>query len=369
MSKVYIKKITQNNIEDKIKEFLSGINFTPRKNHVFIKPNICGFYKSASPCIVNPRVVAGVIEYLKDKGISDIVLGELPIPQDARGVFEKTGYAYLGRKYRVSLLDLSRVEREEIKLKNFSITVPKFVTQGEYEYINIAKFKTHILTQVSLCTKNQKGLLDSWGRKLMHIEGDLHENIKLLGHKIKPDFCMIEGLNALEGNGPGRLGREVKKFNVIIAGNSMEDVDWVGAQVMGIDPQSVKHLLPVGNNIEVLGDSIRGVKRNFTLAGNTYCFQKLNIHFWMTDKTCSGCSEIMKELRSSLSKSPLSLIKFSYHAIFGRIDILTGGAAIPPGVHSKVVCLGNCMAQKAREYNLPLLEGCPATLKGLTEIF
>jgi uncharacterized protein (DUF362 family) len=365
MLQVYIKKIKTKKISKEIKELLSDIQYIPKKQKIFIKPNISGFYALDSPCIVNPIVVGGIIEYLKDLGCREIVIGELPVPKDVTAVFKISGYKSLCERYDIKLLDLEKIDRRAIMLNDFEITLPSLLLGGQYDYINIAKLKTHIQTVVSLCSKNQKGLLDFSGRKLMHIKGDLHENIKLLTKNIKPDFCIIEGLNALEGDGPGRSGRELKNLNILIFSNSIEAIDWIGSRVMGIEPKTIKHLSEPKEDIEVLGESVEIVRKKFLLSGDH--FRQYNIHFWITDKTCSGCSEAMAELKRNLFNSPLLLIKFLYYAFLGRLDILTGDVEIPNS-YGKIICLGNCMKDKARVHNLPIIYGCPPNIKNLSNV-
>jgi uncharacterized protein (DUF362 family) len=362
MTAVHIKKIKTGRIETEIKAILAYLGYLPEKKRIFIKPNIAGFYHSESPCIVNPRVVGGVIEYFKDLGYRDILIGELPVPKDTQGVFGISGYRALSKKYNVALDDLSSMARVALKFKDATIGLPEFLLDGQYEYINVAKMKTHIQTKVSLCAKNQKGLLDFSGRRMMHVDGDLHDNIRFLGALIKPDFCIIDGINALEGDGPGADGREVKRFHIVLAGRSMEAVDWVAAQVMGLDPAMVKHLSKPSEEIQVRGESIVKVKRNFVLPR---ChFQKFHIHLWLTDKTCSGCSGIMGGVKRSLMRSPLRSLKLLCQVLFGRLDILTGGVDIPEK-HGKIICVGNCMQEIAELHHCTLVRGCPPESKDL----
>lgn len=361
MLRVYIEKINPKKIEKEVKRFLSCIDYQPSKKKIFIKPNICGLYKSNSPCIVNPRIVGGLIEYCKDLGYKEIIIAESPVSRDVEKVFKISGYTQLEQRYKIKLLNLVNVERISVDLGRIRVNLPRFLFE-DYEYINVAKMKTHIQTKVTLCTKNQKGLIDLGDRKKMHISGDLQENIKILAQKIKPDFCVIDALNPLEGNGPGRTGKEVKNMNTLVAGRSMEAVDWIATKLMGIDPMEVRHLIKPKEDIEIVGPV---KKRNFLLPSDH--FQKFNIHFWITDKTCSGCTDIMGEFKKELLRHPNYLVKFLYLALWRRLDILTGGVN-PPKTKGKIICFGNCMQEKAKMYNLPLVKGCPPSVKDLIEM-
>lgn len=365
MPQVHIKKLRTKNIKKEITRFLADVSYLPAKKKVFIKPNISGMYPAYSPCIVNPAVVEGVVEYLKDLGCTEIVVGELPVTRDVNAVFGLSGYRALAKRHTIQLLDLGEAQRRSISFRGFDISLPVIILDGQHEYINIAKLKTHIQTTVSLCTKNQKGLLDFSARRAAHSEGDLHENIKLLSKKIKPDYCIIDGTNALEGNGPGRAGKAIENFNLLMLSKDMEAIDWIGARVMGIEPKTIKHLSEPLTRIEVLGETVESTQRKFVLSKGH--FKQFNVHFWITDKTCSGCSEAIGELKRDLFRFPLALMKFLYFAFLARLDILTGDIEIP-NTRGKVVCFGNCMKEKAVVNNLPIVLGCPPQSKDLCSI-
>ena len=69
---VLIKKLDKN-IEKSVFDALTEINYIPKKKKVFIKPNIVNPFKPEEAFITNPRVVSGVIDYLRSKNIDNIV--------------------------------------------------------------------------------------------------------------------------------------------------------------------------------------------------------------------------------------------------------------------------------------------------------
>jgi len=365
MPKVYVRKIGRQSIEEAVMKFLDEIRYTPAKNKIFIKPNICGFYKPDSPCIVNPKVVGGIIEYLKKIKITDITVGESPIPSDVNKVFEVTGYRRMAKKYNVALLDLNKAKKAAVSLPDFNLFLPKFLLEKECEYINVSKIKTHIQTAVSLCVKNQKGLLDFPGKRNMHITGDLHENIRLLSEKIQPDFCIVDGTNALEGFGPGATGTEVKNLGLIVMGRDMYAVDRTCCRIMGINPDLVKHLRNDTDRCEVDGLTHVQIKKSFFFP-KVKCFRKLKFHMWITDKTCSGCSNLMGELKKEAFRNFKLFRKILKFTLLQRLDILSGNSCLPPR-HGRVILLGNCMKGAAEKNKLCFIAGCPPTADKLIE--
>jgi uncharacterized protein (DUF362 family) len=101
------------------------------------------------------------------------------------------------------------------------------------------------------------------------MHGHLSQNIVDLASVIKPSIAVIDGIIA--GEGHETSGNPVE-MNLVIAGTDPVAVDTVGAAVMGISPENVKHLrlaeergLGTCNpeRIQVLGESIQRVRREF----------------------------------------------------------------------------------------------------------
>jgi len=182
-----------------------------------------------------------------------------------------------------------------------------------------------------------------------------------------PDFCLIDAINPLEGDGPGRSGKEIKGFNLIVIGKNMNDVDAVGCRIMGIDPEKVSHLSKAKAEITVIGDKIENVKRIFVLPKGY--FEKYNLRFWITDKTCSGCSEILGMLKRSIFKNPIVIGKFIYYAIFKEVDIISGGGELKkPSKNSKIIYLGDCMRKKINYNKANFVGGCPPAYESFLSV-
>lgn len=342
-------------IEVDIKRCLKEIGYIPKKKKVLIKPNIVSAYKPCSPCITNPRVVAGLIDYLHEMGIEEVVVGEGSVHPDFEKVVSVSGYSRMCKEKNVNLLNLYNAPMKKYKFFDGHILLPKIL--DEYEYINVAKLKTHTQTKVSLCIKNQKGLLSFADRRLFH--KDLHRNIAELYKAVQPDFNMIDALNGLEGNGPGALGREVKNLNLVILGDDSWEVDSVAAAIMGIDLSAVEHLMLVNRDIariQKYSEEIQKYKRGFKLPSDMYKF--FNITYEWSGNTCSGCSSIMHTLKTEAFRNPRLFLKLAYYALFRGVYLITG---TPKGKKSSgnIVCIGDCGKKFALENNLKFIAGCP----------
>ena len=138
-------------------------------------------------------------------------------------------------------------------------------TALESTIVSIPKLKPHRWAGVTLSLKNMMGAMTPKGS--MH--GHLSQNIVDLASIIKPSIAVIDGIIA--GEGHETSGNPVE-MNLVIAGTDPVAVDTVGATVMGIPLEYVKHLslaeeCGLGTchleQIQVLGEPIEKVRRKF----------------------------------------------------------------------------------------------------------
>jgi uncharacterized protein (DUF362 family) len=132
--------------------------------------------------------------------------------------------------------------------------------------ISVPKLKLHGGARVTLGLKNMMGVMTPKGS--MH-DGRLSKNIADLSSIVKPSLTVIDGIIA--GEGHETSGNPVK-MDLVIAGMDPVAVDAVGASVMGVSPETVKHLRYAEekglgtldlDQIEVVGESIEAVKKRF----------------------------------------------------------------------------------------------------------
>ncbi len=77
--KVAICRSTYHNVNDKIEEMFGLINYVPKKDNIFIKPNIVDAESPKTGIITSPKVVEAIILYFR-KYYPDnkITIGEGP---------------------------------------------------------------------------------------------------------------------------------------------------------------------------------------------------------------------------------------------------------------------------------------------------
>jgi len=243
------------------------------QNKIIIKPGDCALIK---PNLVSPiapdkgittdaGVVDAIIEFLRLKGVEDIVIADGGDPGTEK-TFRVTGLKDLSRKHGVETVNLNKDTWEEIPIPGSlalkKVKVAKTVLRSDC-IINVPKLKIHHMAQVTLSLKNLMGVVVDKRGLLMHHK--LDEKIVDLASLFKPILNVVDGIVGSEMDEV--LGSPVES-NVIIAGVDMVSVDTVGSAVMGLDPNTVRHIqlaagrgLGVSNldHIEIIGDPIEDV--------------------------------------------------------------------------------------------------------------
>jgi uncharacterized protein (DUF362 family) len=242
-------------------------------DRVLIKVNFITTKTWDTGATTDPLVVEAIIQRLKGLPIEVLVVESDATMTSADKAFKVTGMAAMCERNDVSWLNL-RHENDRVELEVpghetlASITVPRLVVESAI--ISAAKLKTHSETQVTLGMKNLFGLLPDKFKGKYHLKG-MHRVVTDINTVIKPVLTIVDGFVAMEGMGPVR-GNPVK-MDVIIAGRDIVATDATAARIMGFDPHQIRHIelshskgLGEIDDIEILGDEIEAVKRNFKRA-------------------------------------------------------------------------------------------------------
>jgi uncharacterized protein (DUF362 family) len=199
--------------------------------------------------------------------LKEITVGEGSGNGDTLDAFNIAGVDDVTRRWNVGMVDLNKGEFVEVHPPNArtlrKVKIAKIALESTI--VSVPKLKPHRLAGVTLSLKNMMGAMTPKGSMHTH----LSQNIVDLTSVIKPTIAVIDGIIA--GEGHETSGNPVE-MDLVIAGTDPVAVDAVGAAVMDVDPEGVKHLrlaeeCGLGTcrleRIQVLGEPIEKVKRKF----------------------------------------------------------------------------------------------------------
>ncbi|MHA1301455.1 MAG: DUF362 domain-containing protein [Candidatus Helarchaeota archaeon] len=365
---VGIVKSTLKETDTKIPELLKLIDYKPKKNKIFIKPNIVDAITPKSGVIVPYQVVDALIKYYLDNHnikVEDIVVGEgtgyFNEEKHFRRLVKESGYIKLEKKYGIEIVNLQNSERVKKSWKYGEIELPKYLET--HEYINIPVMKTHMQAMVTLCLKNQKGLLLLKDKQNFHrpkTYGTLHESIYELSKVAIPDLIITSAIYALEGTGPTLNAQsKTKILNLLIAGKDMIEVDNVNCEIMGFDVNKIKHIPKV--EYSTLGVPLHEIKTSFAKPEPFLKVQNIYVH--QTEGVCTQCGmAISRMFRKILFVEDLRKKFEELNKVYDRIDIVLGSdfEELPEGSkQGQVFCIGACATKLGKKSDVPYVKECP----------
>ena len=241
---------------DLIGRGLSELGIDARGKRVLLKPNLVEY--EIGRCInTDPVVVAGAAAAFKRAGAAEIVVAEGPgHRRDTEYLVTQTGlYDHL-RDERLRFVDLNQDDVRDVALgSRFTglerLALPVEVL-GADVIVSMPKLKTHHWAGMTASMKNLFGVLPGavygWPKNILHVHG-VQASILDLNATIRPHLAIVDGVIAMEGDGP-IMGRP-RHLGFIAMGRDLPAVDATCARIIGLDPEKMPYLRVAG---EFLGN-------------------------------------------------------------------------------------------------------------------
>lgn len=253
----------------KVIDLIDGISsFIRPQSRVLVKPNLLMAKSPEFGIDTHPEVVRSVIKILKDISCS-ILVGDGPSVWGSQignvdEVYRRSGIEKVCEEESVRLVKFDKRRWR----KKFPLTA----VLDECDYlVSIPKFKTHDFTILTAAIKNLFGLVAGTYKTELHkkyFEANSFAEILVdIYEETRPALSIIDGIVAMEGDGPG-TGGKLRNTGLLLAGSDAVALDSVLALIMGINPcdiLSTKIAAAGGlgtadiNSIQILGEQLEDV--------------------------------------------------------------------------------------------------------------
>ena len=258
----------QEEIAEPISQALQLIDFSHEGpvELVSIKPNLCYYWDAATGYTTDPRVVAWIIDYTRQRYGEDATMRIVESDATAmktKYTFPALRYDTLAKEKDVELFNLSndRVEKKTVNVNGLELAfrVPQSLLESDL-FINVPKLKTMRATGITCAMKNIFGCIAS-PRKIIYHEF-LAEAIVGINKILRPHLTIVDGLIG--------LGRHPAKLGLLMASVDPFSIDWVASQIMGYTPSDIgflriaaKEKLGTPEGMKTEGEDIRAFKELF----------------------------------------------------------------------------------------------------------
>ena len=208
---------------------------------VLIKPNLLAAAKPEHAILTHPLVVRAVAEYVLQKGGRPLI-SDSPGMGSFERIFKEGGY-----KDAIDCLD-GHVEampfKETVKVNIGDpfgqIEMARSAIDADV-VINLAKLKSHTQMLLTLGVKNMFGCIVGLKKPEWHLRSGTKRHIfaRLLVQiyqAISPAVTLIDGVMALEGQGPGKRGVP-RYIGVLVSSAKAPSADAAICKMLGLDLQ------------------------------------------------------------------------------------------------------------------------------------
>ena len=249
-------------------DLLGGISrFIKSGERIVIKPNVL-LGTNPQKCIVtHPSVfrAAGII--LKNAG-AVVSYGDSSGFGKCKGNMRRAGLKSVADELGLILADFDKgkavTHKEALLSKRFVLANGVIEADG---LVSLPKLKTHGLTRFTGAIKNQFGCIPGIRKGQFHVKMpdpyDFATMLVDLNTLIKPRLYIMDGIMAMEGNGPS--SGKPKKLGVLLFSDDPVAMDSVACKIIDLNPVFVPTSVPgekagLGTyhyeNIEILGENI-----------------------------------------------------------------------------------------------------------------
>lgn len=234
---------------------------------IVMKPNVLYGTNPEKGVSTHPSVFRAVGRLLQESGAC-VSFGDSPSFSRAEGHMKRCGLKQVADEMGIKLADFDKgrtvSHKDSLLIKSFVIANGVLDSDG---LVNLPKLKTHPLVRLTGAVKNQfgcvPGLLKSQYHAKLADPYDFATMLVDLNTLVRPRFCVMDGIMAMEGNGP-RSGKP-RKLNVLLFSRDPVALDATACRIINLDPEVVptsklgqKAGLGVyrSENIELVGEGI-----------------------------------------------------------------------------------------------------------------
>lgn len=240
--------------KDSIKQALDIIKadkVLSAETKILIKPNLVN--DMPFPITTSVACCEAVVEYIIDCSNAEIVIAEGCGDKDldTDDIFKTLGYFDTAEKYDVQLIDLNSAKLKKLSRKDCQVFPEIYLPEIAFTHyiISVPVLKAHSLSKITGSLKNMigfappkyySGKFGIWKKAVFH--ENIHQAISDLNRYRTPDLTILDasiGMAEFHLGGP----QCEPPVNKIIAGFNPVGVDRTAAELLGLDWQTIPHLV------------------------------------------------------------------------------------------------------------------------------
>jgi uncharacterized protein (DUF362 family)/Pyruvate/2-oxoacid:ferredoxin oxidoreductase delta subunit len=204
--------------------------------HVLIKPNVLSAARPEDAILTHPQVIRAVVEYVLQKGARAQV-SDSPAIGSFEKIMRQNGTTDALQGLDVACRPFKEVLNADIGKPYGRIEIARDAVEADL-IINLPKLKTHSQMLLTLAVKNMFGCIVGFKKSQWHLRAgvDTQAFARLLvaiHQAVCPAVSILDGILAMEGEGPGKRGRP-RKIGVLMGSDNSFALDMAVCRMIGV---------------------------------------------------------------------------------------------------------------------------------------
>jgi uncharacterized protein (DUF362 family)/Pyruvate/2-oxoacid:ferredoxin oxidoreductase delta subunit len=210
-------------------------------SRVLIKPNLLSPALPHQAVLTHFSVIRAVVEYCNERGARPLVADSPAIGSFDR-LLRMSGICEALQGLDCECRPFEHSVRVDIGEPFGAIEIAEDAVRADF-ILNLPKFKTHSQMLLTLAVKNLFGCVIGFRKPEWHMRAGVDRQafarlIALIGRNLRPAVNILDGILAMEGQGPG-TGGVPRELGIVVAGRDPFAVDRAVCRMVGLDPEEL----------------------------------------------------------------------------------------------------------------------------------
>ncbi len=215
--------------------------FVRRGERILLKPNLLFGYAPERATTTHPAFFDAAIRIFREAGAT-LTWGDSPGYGTPAAAARKAGLTEVAERHGIPMADFEH--GETVDFPDGRVCREFLIASGARDcdgIVTLPKMKTHGLTRITAAVKNQLGCVPGFHKARSHMRhSHAHEFSRMLvdlNRLLRPRLALLDGIVAMEGNGPS--GGDPVALGVVVASADPVAADATFCRIVDLDPSFV----------------------------------------------------------------------------------------------------------------------------------
>ena len=213
-------------------------------SRVLIKPNMLSAARPEDAILTHPQIIRAAVEYVLQKGARPQV-SDSPAIGSFEKILKGNGTTEALKGLDVTCVPFKDTVEVDIGKPYGRIGIARDAMEADV-IINLPKLKTHSQMLLTLAVKNMFGCIVGFKKSQWHMRAGVDtlafaRLLVAIHQAVKPTVSILDGILALEGEGPGKRGRP-RKVGVLMGSDNSFALDMAVCKMIGAPYENVPPL-------------------------------------------------------------------------------------------------------------------------------